>query len=513
MGLFNWKKSKPEAATAETKAAGAATGAAGEAAAAPAAETAGEGMARDPKKARRFFEHAKATADTRNYDYAIDLYIQGLRLDPQAVEQHVALREVAKRRKVTGGKPPGFGEKLKHGGGKTTLEKMLNAEFLWSMEPENSHYASLVMENAYKSELKEVTAWVGDFVIEANKASKKPSKDIYQKAQKIYMEVGAFDKAIEVCRLLLKLDPNNLQLHNALKNLEAERTMEAGQYGQGFQASVKGLEEQRALEEEGSMAKTETKLDAVIKRNKEAFEENISDLDLLVKYCNSLLETEREEDENLAYDIFIDGFERSGQYRFKMRAGDIRIKQFNRRKREIQTNIKQTPGDPSLQEALKALLTEQVKFELEEFTERVKNYPTNMGLKYELGRRQLALHDYDAAIASFQESQTDAKYRAMSLRFLGEAFYAKQWYDEAVNVFRKGIEAHPIGDDTLGLALRYELMASLQHKGERDEDLESAKEAYDLASGIAMINFNYLDIRQRVDTLNKLRDSLRKASS
>jgi len=71
------------------------------------------GFKRDPRKARRFFEHGETTANARNYDYSINMYISGLRHDPDNMTQHEALYDVAKRRKVGGGKPAGMGEKFK----------------------------------------------------------------------------------------------------------------------------------------------------------------------------------------------------------------------------------------------------------------------------------------------------------------------------------------------------------------------------------------------------------------
>src|SRR3982751_702842 len=67
-----------------------------------------------PGKGRAFFERAKTVAATGNYDYAIDMFITGLDREPFNLEEHKALREVALRRKVAGGKAGGglFGLKL-----------------------------------------------------------------------------------------------------------------------------------------------------------------------------------------------------------------------------------------------------------------------------------------------------------------------------------------------------------------------------------------------------------------
>jgi tetratricopeptide (TPR) repeat protein len=183
----------------------------------------------DPRKARKFFDHAQAVADTRNYDYAIECYVQGLRHDPEAMDKHEALREVALKRKVNNGKPAGMFEKSPVRG-KTTLDKMLAAEYLWSKDPLNPTHALAVMENAVASELYEVGHWVGDMVLEANQTAKRPSKQIYIKARDLYAQMEVFDKAVDACRLAVAMDSENPQLVRALRDLEAENTLQRGGY-------------------------------------------------------------------------------------------------------------------------------------------------------------------------------------------------------------------------------------------------------------------------------------------
>src|SRR5262245_38104470 len=60
-----------------------------------------------PGKGQAFFDRAKTVADTGNYDYAIEMYIQGLNREPFNVDQHKALREVAMKRRIAGGKSGG----------------------------------------------------------------------------------------------------------------------------------------------------------------------------------------------------------------------------------------------------------------------------------------------------------------------------------------------------------------------------------------------------------------------
>ena len=39
------------------------------------------------KKARVFFDQGKKVADTGNYEYAIDMYLEGLKRDPENIDQ------------------------------------------------------------------------------------------------------------------------------------------------------------------------------------------------------------------------------------------------------------------------------------------------------------------------------------------------------------------------------------------------------------------------------------------
>ncbi|MEM6853880.1 MAG: hypothetical protein AAF593_05675, partial [Planctomycetota bacterium] len=102
MAFFGKKKSSDDSSTAQTEAGGAGDNGGGEAAAS------GPSFPRDPRKARKFFDHAETVAEAKNYDYAIEMYINGLRHDPDNMTRHEELLDVAKRRKVGGGKKAGL---------------------------------------------------------------------------------------------------------------------------------------------------------------------------------------------------------------------------------------------------------------------------------------------------------------------------------------------------------------------------------------------------------------------
>ena len=97
-----------------------------------------------PGKGKAFFDRAKTVANTGNYDYAIDMYLEGLFREPFNVEEHKALRNVAMNRKANGGGKSGGGflsgltggPKPKYKG-KTPKENLLNNEFMLAREVGN----------------------------------------------------------------------------------------------------------------------------------------------------------------------------------------------------------------------------------------------------------------------------------------------------------------------------------------------------------------------------------------
>src|SRR3954453_13311798 len=106
----------------------------------------------DRKKAARFFDQGKKVSDTGNYDYAIEMYMQGLAIDPDAIDAHQALRDVSLRRKAQGGKAIGMVKAL--GMKRTTKDEkqdMLNAERLLANDPGNTDHMAAMVKAALRA--------------------------------------------------------------------------------------------------------------------------------------------------------------------------------------------------------------------------------------------------------------------------------------------------------------------------------------------------------------------------
>lgn len=511
--LFKKKKSEDAAAEATTATAGGDANGGGETPSAPGSGGGKNngGPVRDPRKARRFFEHAETVAETRNYDYAIECYLNGLRHDPDNMIKHEAMRDIALRRKVSGGKPATLREKMKFSGGKDKISRLLSAEFLWSKDPLNLSRMVDVMEKAVEAEeaepdlhMAELAYWVGNMILEKGETDKQPTKQEFLKLRDLFSRIDAWQQAVEAARAAMQLDPKDDVLADELKDLEAELAMAKGNYTNAARDAVRDKEAQEALLQEGTLSKTESAADQIIARRRQEFEEDPQNTEVRLKLVKALVDKDSQETENEAIKLLGEALEQTGQYRHKAMIGDIRIKQLNRDMRRLKAEADAHPKDEKIQAQYKELTRQRIEFELQEYAERSKNYPTDMKWRFELGKRQFMIKQYDEAMANFQQAKSDPKVRPASHAFLGRCYLAKKWNDEAIDTLRAGLEFVPDDTNPLALEMRWYLFVALAQVGAENKSLDHAREAQKVGSQILQTDVNYRNIRDRLEQVRLL---------
>ncbi|MEM9420837.1 MAG: hypothetical protein AAGA25_17560 [Planctomycetota bacterium] len=497
--------------------------------AAPATEAAGDGIyngngdsavasgpsfPRDPRKARKFFDHAETVSEAKNYDYAIEMYINGLRHDPDNMTRHEELLEVAKRRKVSGGKKAGIKDKLKSLG-PDAVAKMLDAERLWAMDFGDSALMRDFMKRAVDANeaepdlnLAEVAFWIGSMALDIP-GLKPKSKDFIQ-LRDLFARIGVYDKAVIACKKAYALDPKNDNLLAELKDLEAQNysskntSTEEG----GFRENLK--DDDAALEAQQGNTRAVSVVDQNIAKRRDEYEEDPEDIDRLSKLVDALLKKEEYEEEEEAMKLLGKAHEQTGQYRHKVRIGDIKMKQYNRELRDIKKNLEVAPGDDYFTGRLEETTQEKLQFELGEYQERVKNYPTDLKLKYELGRRMYQAELIDEAIGLLQDAKREPKSKGQAYLILARCFMQKEWVDEAISTLAEAIEGHSVPDDALGKELRYDKLNALMKNAELAKNLDQAEEANAIASELLQADIKYKDIMDKkkaaTELLNKLRN-------
>lgn len=485
--------------------------AAGGAPVAPSPAKGGE-VVYSPEKARKFFEHARTVQETGNPEYAMQLWLGGLRFDPGNMDGVTAFFGCAAQFLETDAKGKGPGKDVVNSvGGKENVDKYLRGLLEWAMKPTEGSYAVRALEAASAMRLKEPCQWIGDRALGAVLKDKKVRKDLLLKIADSFKSIDDADRAVRAAEEAVKIDPSDGELAAYVRNLAATATMNRGGYtqtsgtegGGGFRSNIRDAKKQQLLEEGDRLVKTEDTVERLLKAAEEDHAKRPQDLPAIEVLCKRLLERGKPKDEIRAYELYMSTFEWSKQFRFREMAGDIKIRQNQKKIRDLERMLEGTPGNEMLTNMLASAREDLLKLEAEEFALRVEAYPTDIGRKFELGKRYFQLEKYDEAIGLFQESQQDVKLRPASLNYMGQAFFKIKYYDEAEASLRQALESGDMAPE-FAIELRYSLLSTLLEIGKASKNVEKLRDADKIASQIAMKQFNYRDVRAKREEIKGL---------
>lgn len=490
-----------------------------EAGAAEAGESGGGAVQPNPAKARVFFDRALAVHDSTNYEYAMTLWLQGMRLDPTSVEALQNFSRSASEFLNSAARPKGpTRDQQAAVSGRTTVDKYLSTLLMWGTKPLDWSLGLKCFELAVKIEAKEPAYWIGKRVLGIAGEDRKAKKDSFVQIMNLFSQLQAFDQAVIAGEIACRLDPTDARLAGEVKNMSAQATMKASGFNEGqaveagyFRRNVKDLESQRAKEAEERIVKTEDDLNSSIERSLKDYQARPTDLAAIQKVSRLLLERGTPQDEKKAYEILMKGFADTQNYRFKVGAGEINLRVARRQVRAIKEEAAANPDDKAKRDQAAKVERQLMELEVKEYQDRVANTPTDLVLRYELARRLLDLGQNEPAIEHFQAARGSPSIAVQVLSGLATAFTRLGWLDEAESSYREAIAAHPVTTDELAAELRYGLMDTLYRKAEDARNLPLAEEAFKLASGIAVQRIGFRDIRNKRQQLQDLVKALREA--
>lgn len=449
-------------------------------------------------KSRTFFERAAKVAATKNYDYAIQMYLEGIKCAPEMLKGHLKLREMALVRREDGGKKPSMMEKVKFMRGKDSLEQLLNAEYLYSKDADNLSYAEAMVKSAVKCDFKNVGQWIADIVFAANNASKKPSASIYLMLKTAYAEIHLFERAIAACQRAVQLKPEDGDLADELNRLSAELTVARGRYDEegDFRKAIKNRESQERLHKSDNLIKSKEVRLSAVEQAKREYKQSPEEARTINNLADSLFETGVDKNENDAIKLLEYSFRKQSDFSYKQRAGQYLIKKLKRQVRAARAKVEASPDDMDAKGVLNEVLKKFNAAELEHYGLCVENYPTDVGMKFEYGIRLFRVGSFDDAIPMFQEAQRDPKHRVAAMSKIGQCFFEKGWYPDAIDIFKEAVEGYDVTDDGVAKELKYSLAKAYDKEGEK-------KEALEIYRKLAQQDFGYKDVREQVNRLRK----------
>ena len=450
-----------------------------------------------PREVRPLFTKANDALARENYDYAIDLLMQVLTRVPEVFEVRKALRkaQAGKSGKSSGG----FFKKVFSGAGaapqiakaqmalgKDPAEAMSIAEQILNSDANNSS-AHRIIANAAEALQMPQTAVMSLEVLWQQQPKDKDNTIRFSEALGKIGEVKLAERILLDLRAAL---PNDPDVHQALKNSSAARTLGEGGYqdiGKGdgsYRQILRNEDEAKELEQENRVQKTEDTSERLIAE----YETRLKTESNNTKLMRSLAELYTQKKQ----------FDRATSYYERIRALDTgadagldrAISEMTVRKLDHEHGQLDVAA-PDFAEKSSGLNAEKLAFQLSESQKRVEKYPTDLAFRFELGTLFFQSGKIGEAISEFQKAQSYPSKRIAAMNGLAQCFAKRKMNDLAAKTLQNAIKEKLVFDEEKK-DLIYQLGCVFETMAKKEEAIEQFKLIYESDIG-------YKDVSAKVD--------------
>lgn len=431
-----------------------------------------------------------------NYDYAIALFNQVLEKEPGLVECRKALR-TAQARKAGEGR--GFFKKMLSSAGSSPLvakgqmtvrknpaEALLIAEQILNSDPTNSAGHRLVVEAARALEMPR-TALISLEMLVRNSPNDVAMAIQFATALADFGEVRSAEKLlIEMARSF----PTDADLAQAVKDLSARKTLKEGGYqelasGQGsYRDILRNEGEAVSLEQEQRVHKTGDMTERLIAEYEERLKTEPNNLKLL-RSLAEMYTQKKQFDRALAYYQQIRNSEGGNDPSIDRSIAETTGRKFEHEAASLDSTA------PDYAEQLARITADKQAYQLSECQQRAERFPTDLGIRFELGQLYFQAGKISEAIQEFQKAQNNPHRKVASLNYLAQCFAKRKMFDLAARNLQSALKEKVVFDDEKK-DLLYNLGTVLDSMGKKDEAIEQFKQIYE-------VDIGYKDVEARVE--------------
>lgn len=448
------------------------------------------------RTARDQYQRALAAFERNNLDYAIEMLLQSLTMEPSFTQARKYLRAAQMKRAESQG---GFKramvaaklQPLLHRArlsvSKNPVEAMNLIEQALGEDPRNNQALSLLAEAAEAAQFPETTVQTLEHL---TKLHPRDTKSLHWLAR-TYAGMERYDLAGEVYERLLQIDPNDFEAQKGQKDATAHGAMQAGRWEQDgdFRKSLKDEKESTALEQAAKVVRAEDMTENLIRENLAKLNQDPEspvirrelgklygqkgDFETALQYLEKLFTAEAGADPTLEREI-----------------ADLKAKHLQAKINQTKQALAAQPGNPQLQEQIAALEKEHTQLLLKDAESIVAKYPNDLMYRYDLGVLYMRAGNTQGAIEQFQRSVGQPQRRVASLNYLGQCFEQIGLHDLAIDQYTKAIEELPMMDG-VKKEITYNLGTAYESLGETDKAIVEYKK-------IAAVDFGFRDVRDKI---------------
>lgn len=433
----------------------------------------------------KIYKWAEDAFQKRNYDYARDMCMQILAIDPDNADTRKLLWSTNKKKITELGAPSGLKLKMKQAKIFAQFMALRNSPAK-AAEVAQSHLNEDVTNNKVRMKLAEFlhdANHVGGAITELQIAKENAPNDIpAMKLLGTYLkEMNMIGEAEEVLQRVIGLDPNDREADKMLRDIMALATVRKGMdTATSYRDILKNKSNADELERSHHIFKTEDDIKDDIVDLERDIAAAPKDVKLLKRMGD--IHFERKKD----YLTAKKWYEKASA----LNSTDSTLKDLvddsTIRLMEEEVAKLKAANSPGLSSAT----AKKTQFQIQSFRRRAADRPTDMAIHFSLGKWLYGDNRIDEAVAEFQMSVKEPKCKVDSHLYLGLCFWRKKIHDIAITQFQKSLEAGIISTEK-SMYIRYNMSLCYADAGNIEKALEEGKK-------IVEVDINFKDISKRV---------------
>ncbi len=379
------------------------------------------------KYAAESFKKGTEAMSKQNWDYAINMTGQAVKLDPGNLLFRQTLRGCERRKypKCTGAKMAG----MRLMGVKGSIKKSRLTRNWTQLDQSAEEGLTLVPWDAeLNADAGEATANLGftDVAVQLYRwavDSDSNNINLLKSLGMLLEQKGEFVESIKYWERVFKITPLDMEARSKIMQLNASSVIRDGdfedEHGQKTERSIEDIRKAIGKHSRGSAAadgpgqSEEADLQRAVRKdpdNKDGF----------LKLADYYRRAGKLEDAGAMYQKALELS--GGDPNIREQHEDVELDLMRKKVELVKANAAKTPDDKEAEANAKAQEIELLKREVETYRVRVERHPNDLRLKFALGERFYKLKMYSPAIPLFQAAIQDIRMEGQSLLLLAKCF-------------------------------------------------------------------------------------------
>jgi tetratricopeptide (TPR) repeat protein len=441
-------------------------------------------------KHQNLWKKGMLAVEQKNWEYAVSLILPVVKDVPTFLDGRKVLRRAE-------GEVAGSGRKFSFGGGgmfksnkRDPWEQIAELEEgVFQKDPFNASANHQLYELGMRVQFPDLAA----FALETIRMGQPTNTKIMHTLAEHYMTHEQPEKASEVYRAIVKLDPRDMTAVKGEKDAAARTSILRQGWGADFRSAMKNSDEANELEMMNRVGMTNEQIEGLLEKVIARYNQDQTNFNTVKTMAELYEKLGQSENALMFFDYALTLS--PGDVALQRRAEMIRDKVQDTQIQQMQVDIEADPHAADAEEKRAQLMEirrQRSAASIADAKTRVERNPTDKTLRFDLGQAYFNAGMYTEALPELQQAKGNPHIRTKAMLLLGRCFERKNMNDLAENALSEASKELSIMDNTKKEIL-YELGLVYEKMGKKEQYLEALKEIYNN-------DYGYKDVASRVES-------------